>query len=148
MSVRSSQKLMADLMIAAVWNRFVEECVIIGVTSLTAQEYLKYPWRWKSHKVMPPSWIYAVNPGEEVKANTSSMNTNQSTLEDVLGEKGMYWKETLRQRAKERAMERQLDVVPPETALAEHQAELSSGAAATDPEDSSRGTPKESAVAT
>lgn len=114
LSTRGRQKLIAEMFLRCYWNRMVDECVIVGATSIDPRRYAEQPWRFKTHSWTPPKWGYAITPGEEVKAKILAVENNFTTLADILAEDQLDLEEVLPQRAKERQLERELEIVPPD----------------------------------
>lgn len=122
-STQSAQKLMATCFFGPIWRRFVDEAVILGLTELDPRVYVLQPWLWQRHNCTAPSWEYSINPGEEVKADLDAINGNLDTLENCIARRGGDLEERLLQRSRERKMEAELEVVPPENQVAAASAE-------------------------
>lgn len=119
LSVRGKQKLFGDSWFVPIWEEFVRQAVATGATSLTASEYQRAPWAWNRVDAVPPAWSYSITPSEEVRAKNDKVQTNQSTLQEVCAEDGKDWQDVLKQRKRERDMERQFGLLDPEQLTAE-----------------------------
>ncbi|MGF7431087.1 phage portal protein [Thermoanaerobacterium thermosaccharolyticum] len=81
-----------------VYTEFVISAVLSGKLNIpdfwqNKQKYLKHIW-------IPPGWSW-IDPMKEVSANQVAIETGQETLEKICAERGMDWREVLKQRAKE-----------------------------------------------
>jgi lambda family phage portal protein len=119
LSVKSKQKLFGDAWFIPIWEEFVRQAVSTGATSLTASEYQRMPWAWNRVDAVPPTWSYSITPSEEVRAKNEKIQTNQTTLQETCAEDGKDWKDVLRQRQRERDMEREFGLLDPDQIMAE-----------------------------
>lgn len=106
-STAVGQKMMAEMWLAAVWNRMVEEAVIVGAVEVDPRDFLASPHVFTRHVWIPPRWDYALNPGEEVKADIEEINAGLLTREDALGKRGADLEDFLARRQREMRLERE-----------------------------------------
>ncbi|WP_026486692.1 phage portal protein [Caldanaerobius polysaccharolyticus] len=90
-----------------VYTEFVISAVLSGKLNIpdfwqNKQKYLKHIW-------IPPGWSW-IDPMKEVSANQVALETGQETLEKICAERGMDWREVLKQRAKEVQMMNELGI--------------------------------------
>jgi lambda family phage portal protein len=103
-----------EQLLAPIWNRFVDECVILGIVEeIDARQYEDDPEPWQEHCWIAPAWPYALNPGEEVDATIKEVQGNLKTHRQALAERGLDYDEVMEGREQERADEIERDVVPP-----------------------------------
>lgn len=107
-----AQKMMAEQWLCRVWGRMVEEAVIVGAAGISPRDYLADPLRYQSHVWIPPRWAYALNPGEEVKADVEEMAANLQTLEDALAKRGYDLEEFIARRKREVELLKAADLAP------------------------------------
>jgi lambda family phage portal protein len=118
-SCKVRQKLISQSILRPIWNRIVEESVIVGAVDLDARTYRDNRHHFNKHNWSAPKWSYAINPAEEVKATILELDNNLTTLEEELGERQRDLEETFAQREIERAMARQMQIMPNDTADSE-----------------------------
>jgi lambda family phage portal protein len=118
-SCKVRQKLIIMSILRPIWNRIVEEAVIVGAVDLDARTYRDNRHHFNKHNWSAPKWSYAINPAEEVKATILELDNNLTTLEEELGERQRDLEETFAQREIERAMARQMQIMPNDTADSE-----------------------------
>ena len=95
------QKIMREQWLCRIWNRMVDEAVILGECSIDPRAYLEYPHVFRRHVWIPPQWDYALNPGEEVTADVDEISQNLATLEDKLGKRGYDLEDLIERRRRE-----------------------------------------------
>lgn len=121
-----------------VWNRLVDEAVVVGAVDLDPRDYNARRSFYRRHVWMGPGWEYAINPTEEIKAELLAVHGNLKTRAEVVAEKyGHDIEQVDAERARERQRERDLDIVPPDVAQMEstaHAAEAAADAAERDPQ--------------
>lgn len=120
--VRAQQKLLTEAWLHVIWNRMVEEAVILGAVDIPPRLYSQMPWWFQMHEWGPPAWPYALTPGEEIKAAVLAIDNNLDTKQRYISETGAWFKDVFKQRAIERQMERDGNIQPP-SAEVEVQAE-------------------------
>jgi lambda family phage portal protein len=120
--VRSQQKLLTEAWLCPIWGRMVEEAVIVGAVDIPPRLYQRMPWGFRAHEWGPPAWPYALTPREEIDAAIAEVENNITTKQQVIAERGGWWREVFAQRAIEREEERSLKIQPG-SAQAETQAE-------------------------
>jgi lambda family phage portal protein len=98
------QRLMREAWFSRVWNRMVEEAVIVGEVDVSAAEFLRSPWIYTEHDWIPPKWDYAINPGEEVRADVDEIESGLATYEEKLGKRGHDLETFIAMRARERRL--------------------------------------------
>lgn len=111
---KSEQKLLIEQFLIPIWNRFVDEAVMLGLTSIEPRFWARRPWIYQEHAWQPQAWPYAITPAEEVQANIDAVDHNQKTLESVVAESGEDLEEVLDQRKRERQLERTYQIEPPD----------------------------------
>jgi capsid protein len=121
LSVRSFQKLIAEGLLAPWWNRMVEEAVIVGAVDIDPRAYRDYRFWFNQHTWTGQRWSYALTPGEEIKAKVTAIENNLATVADTLAEDQQDLEVVFKQRAKERSMERENEIVPSQMAIADAQ---------------------------
>lgn len=92
------QQFLVDHVCRPIWEAFVESVVLSGAIKIpdfngNRERYVQARW-------VVPGWQW-VDPLKEVRAAGEAMGLGVSTLEEVCGQKGRDWQETLRQRARE-----------------------------------------------
>lgn len=109
---RCRQQMLIDQCMSRVAERIIDEGVILGVLPIDARAYEADPDLYRSHSWTPQAWAYAINPGEEVKANQQLLDGNMGTLADILAADGKDLEETLDQRQREIQMQRDREILP------------------------------------
>lgn len=95
-----------------VWDRFCEAAAIKGVdtfpslSDLLTNRRLMAPVAWQV-----PEWEW-VDPQNDQAASEAAIKANMSTLQRECAKNGINWKKNIRQRAKEKAAEREYSVQP------------------------------------
>lgn len=112
LSTQARQQLLIEGMLRPIWNEFVSQAVRFGLVNIDARRFLAMPYRYNRHSWTPPKWSYSLTPGEEVKAKLDAIDGNIETLSDVLAENQMDFEEVMKTRQKERAIEREYDIMP------------------------------------
>lgn len=95
------QKMMREMWFCRIWERMVDEAVIVGEVDIDPRLYLQFPNVFRRHVWIPPKWEYALNPGEEVDADVTEIEENLATLEDKLGKRGYDLEEMIERRKRE-----------------------------------------------
>lgn len=103
-STEVAQKMMREMWLSRIWDRMVDEAVIVGAVDIDPRVYLADPEPFRRHAWIPPKWEYALNPGEEVSADVSEVANNMALLEDKLGKRGHDLEEFIERRARERQL--------------------------------------------
>lgn len=106
------QKLMAELWLSRVWSRLVEEAVIVGEVDIDPRQFVAMPYVFTEHVWIPPSWDYALNPGEEVSADIDELNAGLALYEQKLGKRGYDLEDFARQRQRELRVFERYGVLP------------------------------------
>lgn len=110
--VMVEQKLLTEAWLCAVWNRIVEESVIVGACTIPPAVYARDPWWFQQHEWRAPAWPFALTPGEEIKAKVDAINNNLITKASVIGEMGGDREEVFEERRRECEDERQMGIEP------------------------------------
>lgn len=114
------QKRLCESWLCRIWNRMVEEAVMLGKCSIPASLYSEWPEVFQRHRWMAPAWGYAINPLQEVQAVVLARNENLITAAEATSSfSGEDFEATVMERAQERELEREHNVVPPATAQLE-----------------------------
>lgn len=128
LETKSRQKLIDEQFLRPVWERMVDECVLTGRTSIEPRNWAARPWVYRAHSWTAPAWSYAINPGEEVKANVEAVNNNQKRLATVVAEGGDDLEELLDDRKREMELQRAYDILPPDIVAADAKADAAEAA--------------------
>lgn len=115
LSTSARQRLMKEMWLRCLWCRMVEEAVITGADGLVtipADLYDRAPWLFQVHDWLAPPWPYALNPGEEVKADAEEVNNNFSTKAEKIAARGGDLQEVMLQRRLEVQLERDYGIAP------------------------------------
>jgi lambda family phage portal protein len=110
--VRAEQKRLRESLLLRVWNRIVEESVIVGACSIPPRLYERAPWFFQTHEWSDPAWPFALTPREEVDAAIELVDNNIRTKASVVGEYGGNLEEVFAARKKEREAERTMQIEP------------------------------------
>lgn len=101
-----------------VWDRFCDAAAVQGLKEFpTASELLDDRRKAAPVEFMPPVWEW-VDVSAEQASSEASINAFQTTYADELGGRGRSWRRTFKQRAKEEALKKRLNLVSPEDAKA------------------------------
>lgn len=112
--VECRQKRLCESWLGRIWNRMVEEAVLLGKCSIPAATYYQWPELFQKHKWMPPAWGYAINPLQEVQALVLARDENLITAAEATSSySGEDYETTLLERSDECQLEGNLGVVPP-----------------------------------
>jgi lambda family phage portal protein len=103
-STEVGQKIMRELWLARVWQRMVEEAVIVGAVEVDVRQYMATPFEFQRHVWIPPKWDYALTPGEEVDADVAEIEAGLATIEDKLGKRGYDLESLIARRQRERKL--------------------------------------------
>ena len=122
MTTRSVQKLITETFLTPFWQQMVAESVIVGAVDIDPRLYRDNAFLFNAHSWTAPRWNYALTPGEEIDAKVTAINNNMATLADVLAEDQQDLEVVIPQRAKERRLERESNIVPNENVIAGAQA--------------------------
>lgn len=87
-----------------------EEVVIAAVTSgvLSIPDFWTHKEKYLNHSWTMPGWSW-IDPVKEVNANKTAIESGQDTLAAVCASRGGDWQDTLRQRAKELKLQKELE---------------------------------------
>lgn len=109
---RTRQQMLIDLAMCRIAERIIDEGVILGVLPIDPRAYEADADLYRAHSWTPQAWAYAINPGEEVKANQQLLDGNMATLADILAADGKDLEETLDQRQREIQMQKDREILP------------------------------------
>ncbi|MFA7658779.1 MAG: phage portal protein [Candidatus Gastranaerophilaceae bacterium] len=106
------QKFLIENLFEPVYEEFMEAMYLTGQLDLpdfykNKEKYLECDW-------ITPGWSW-IDPLKEVKANEVALNTNQMTLAELAASNGKDWREVMKQRKKEKELEKQYGLEPKET---------------------------------
>lgn len=142
---RAEQKFLIEGILARVWERLVEEAVIVGAINIPARLFREQKWRLVAHCWTPPPWPFVLTPREEIDAVVKAVEENLRTKADAIAEYGGWIEDVFRQRAIERRQEKLLDIIPRESqntaAAAAAVKSGSEGAESSDPAETDEGDP-------
>lgn len=113
---RARQKLMVEQWLCPIWNRAVDEMVMVGAVDIPPREYFADPWTYQEHTWTPPAWRYAINPQQEIAAKLEKVKANVMPKGDVAAEEGYDLEEVYERRADEKKQERDLEIESPDEA--------------------------------
>ncbi len=82
------------------WKRVQEDARLMGMHNISDADIAKVFW-------IPPGWKW-VDPVKEAAGAEIELRIGTSTLRDLCRQKGLDWQETIRQRVKEKALEKEL----------------------------------------
>lgn len=128
LETKSRQKMLDEGFLRPVWERMVDECVLTGACNIEPRNWNARPWVYRAHTWTAPAWSYAINPGEEVKANIEAVNNNQKTLSEVIAEDAGDLEERLEVRKREVELQRKYGILPPDIVSADAKAETAAAA--------------------
>jgi lambda family phage portal protein len=112
--VECRQKRLCESWLGRIWCRMVEEAVMFGKCSIPVTSFTQWPEVFTRHKWTPPAWGYAINPLQEVQALVLARDENLITAAEATSSySGEDYEATVEERAAERQLERDLNVVPP-----------------------------------
>jgi len=106
---REWQQFLIDHFCRVVYEEFLTAAIIAGKLPITMEEFNAEKERYLEHRWIAPGWAW-IDPLKEAKADQSALENNLDTLENLLESKGMDWKETMEQRAKEKKFIEQLGI--------------------------------------
>lgn len=120
--VRGRQKRMMESWLTPIWNRMVFEAVLLGKCDISISKFTDRPIVFQRHRWMAPAWEYCVNPMQEIQAVKMAVDENLMTKAQGTAElSGEDFEDTARERQREREIERDAKIVPPETTKLEMQ---------------------------
>lgn len=90
-----------------VYQEFISALILRGILCGNVSDFNEHKWISSGY-----NWI---DPLKEAKANEAALASNQTTLEILCAEKGLDYKEVLIQRAKEKELMRELDIIDEST---------------------------------
>jgi len=99
------QQFLIEHFCSEVYTEFVISAVLAKRLNLPSfwqkkQQYLRHTW-------IAPGWSW-IDPLKEVNANKIALETNQDTLARICAERGMDWREVIKQRIREENYAKQL----------------------------------------
>lgn len=91
-----------------VYTEFIINQVLLGALKIPdfwqrKKDYIRHEW-------ITPGWSW-IDPLKEVKANQTALETGQTTLADITASQGKDWRDVLKQRAKEKELEKELGLI-------------------------------------
>lgn len=101
------QKFLIEHFCYEVYTEFLISAVL--AKQLDIKDFWKNKRRYLKHEWISPGWSW-IDPLKEVKANEAALNTGQDTLSRICAERGMDWRDVLKQRAKEAQMAKELGI--------------------------------------
>lgn len=101
------QKFLIEHFCTEVYTEFVISAVLSGKLNIpdfwsNKSKYLKHEW-------IPAGWSW-IDPQKEVNANKTAIDTGLDTLARVCAERGLDWREVLKQKAKEAQLAKELGI--------------------------------------
>lgn len=92
------QKMLVDKFLTPIYLEFLRTAYLQG--QLQVKDFFRNTEKYTSHVWIPPGsqWI---DPGREVNAYKTALESNQDTLSRICAERGEDWKEVIQQRAAE-----------------------------------------------
>ena len=104
LTTQVGQKLLREMWLSRVWDRMVEEGVIVGEIDVDPSLYASHRDAINRHEWIPPRWDYALNPGEEVDADIAELSAELATFEEKLGKRGHDLESFIAARQRERRL--------------------------------------------
>lgn len=101
------QQFLIDHFCYEVYTEFVVSAVLSG--KLKIPDFWKNKQRYLKHEWLRPGWSW-IDPLKEANANKIAIDSGQETLARVCAERGLDWKEVLKQRAKEISLAKELGI--------------------------------------
>lgn len=88
-----------------VYTSFIISGVLSGLYNIpdfwkNKESYLEHCW-------IPPGWSW-IDPNKEIMAYQKALESNITTLQQICAERGDNWEDVIKQRAKEKLLEKQL----------------------------------------
>lgn len=109
---RMEQNWLIEHLCRPVWERVISAAVESGLPGFPgAAEFVADYDRWTNHVWQPPGWEW-VDPEKEANASIAAINGNLTTLSEEVGKRGGDWRDTLKQRAVELALQAELMPTP------------------------------------
>jgi lambda family phage portal protein len=93
-----------------VWDMVIEEAYLKG--DIDAPQFYKNSQDWTRARWVPDGWEW-VDPLKEVKAQETAMQNNITSLADVCASQGRDYEEVLKQRAREKVLEKKYGLEKP-----------------------------------
>jgi lambda family phage portal protein len=91
-------------------QRAVAQMIALGkISSLSPRQFQQNRHLWLSTRILPPGWE-EIQVGEEVKAAVERIRAGFSTLQEECAGRGKNYRRILRQRARELALIKELDL--------------------------------------
>lgn len=115
------QGLLEDQRTYAWWQKFLkehfltevyEEVITYGVLSgkLKIKDFNSNKEKYLAHEWITPGWSW-IDPLKEVKANEAAITAGMDTLSRICAERGLDWREVLKQKATEKKFADELGIV-------------------------------------
>jgi len=108
---RADQDWLGYHLVSPVWQRFIETAVLEGKLPIGADQLVAEYDRYTAHACQAPGWEW-VDPVKEARSSQLALQSNLTTLADELGQRGRDLLDTLRQRAREKQLEKDLGLAP------------------------------------
>lgn len=102
-----SQQFLIEHLCEEVYTEFVISAVLKGLLNIPG--FWDDRYRYLKHEWIAPGWSW-IDPLKEVKANSEALATGQETLERICAERGMDWKDVIKQRSREQKLAQELGV--------------------------------------
>ena len=112
-TVEASQELLIHQFLKPLHAEIVKQGTIAGIIPSSLSNYQASRCSW-----IGPEWNYSLNPAEDTKNQIMRIDNNLTTLEEVASLSQRNWKEITTQRAAERDVEREQEIVPNATVMA------------------------------
>jgi len=110
-TVKARQRILISRVLCAVWQKIVEEAVIVGACSIDPTAFKDDPWPWFAHKWVAPGWGW-IDPVKEIAAARNAIEANLSTYEIEIGAQGGDWYDVFCQREREKRVAEDKEIVP------------------------------------
>lgn len=99
------QKFIVENLCRPVYEEAITSAVLNGELRVT--NFFSNKEKYLAHEWIPPGWSW-IDPLKEVKANETALNTGMDTLSRICAERGLDWRDVLKQRAKEQEYAKEL----------------------------------------
>ena len=116
LATETKQERVSTRWLRRVWEKMVDWSVILGLTTIPAALFNQRPMYFRRHSWIPQQWPFSISPLEEVTATLRAVDGNLTSKREAIARyNGGKWKKIVAERAEERRMEREQEIIPPDT---------------------------------
>lgn len=101
------QKFLIEHFCREVYEEVIAEAVLSG--KLKILDFSQNKEKYLEHQWISPGWSW-IDPLKEVKANQTALDSGQDTLSRICAERGLDWREVMKQRAREKKLADELGI--------------------------------------